>query len=108
MVNFLTFIIMLYHNIKSGWEYRKFQQNKYFKRRLKKMAPGFKYFYGDWKGDIIQQPKWYVLVNEFYIYKNVSTTKFDTNHRWKYHLRRVDIKRETVEILKEYGISTRL
>lgn len=94
-----------------GKDYRRYQILRIYKKRLKRMSVGFNFFL-DIKDNVIYQPNWFdLLQGKFYIYKNVSTTKWDSQYRSKWSSpyygnktkSRNFTKKETIKIIKESG-----
>lgn len=96
-----------------GRLYRRQHQLRVYKKRLKKMSVGFNFFMNI-RGQRIFNPEWFDLIeSRFYIYKNVSTTNWDSKYRakWRYpygifnktNRSRISLKKETNKIKEEYG-----
>lgn len=93
-----------------NWEYRKFHKNRVYKKRLKSIAHQYHWYIGEFFNKI-QEPRWYHLLDgRYFIYKNVSTTKWDSKYKDKWRNKqnyrnkksRILHKRETFKILQEY------
>jgi hypothetical protein len=97
-----------------GREYRRFQQSRVYKKRLKNMSSGFAYFLNS-LNKRIYSPEWFDLlgngsIGNFYVYKNVSTTNWDSKYRDKWsslfygnnkHKSRTFQKKETKRLINE-------
>lgn len=66
-------------------DWRRFQQENIYRKRVKSFCRNWWYFRTA-NGDRVLDPLWYEFIGlrDFYLYKNNSTTRYDSRYKVKY------------------------